>query len=64
VGVLIWEAFTDSHPPPDREYLGLSESLKAVYLKATDRKPENRYHDIAELRADFLKAFDDTFKPT
>lgn len=63
VGVLIWEAFTDSHPPPDREHLGLSESLKAVYLKATDRKPECRYRDIAELRADFLKAFDDTFKP-
>ncbi|TWT39849.1 Serine/threonine-protein kinase PknB [Thalassoglobus neptunius] len=62
VGVLIWEAFTDSHPPPDREHLGLSESLKAVYLKATDRNPEIRYRDIAALRVEFLKAFEETFK--
>lgn len=61
LGMLIWEAFTDSHPPPDREQPGLSDFLKAVYLKATEREPENRYQNVLELRTAFLTAFEKTY---
>lgn len=61
LGILIWEAFTESHPPPDRDHLGLPEILRKVVIKAIDRDPDRRHLRVSELRDDFLNAFESDF---
>jgi len=57
LGVLIWELFTTTGPPPSD--LGLPEKLAKLYRKATARKPKERHHNVDELRRDFVKALRD-----
>jgi len=58
LGILIWELFTEGNPPPDRDHLGLTEPIAAVYSKATHRDPSQRYQSVGHLRS----AFDDIFR--
>jgi len=56
LGVLIWELFSTTAPPPSDRDLGLPEKLKRLYLRATDRDPKERHRSINELRAEFARA--------
>lgn len=54
LGMLIWELFTPSGPPPSHE--GLPEKLSQLYLKATARDPNQRHRTVQELRREFVAA--------
>ena len=59
VGVLIWELFTTSDPPPvpgDEMNCGLLSPLARVYARATRRNSVERYVSVPELRKDFIEA--------
>lgn len=53
LGVLVWELFTHSLPPPDPKHSGLPEDLRRVFTKATERNPCDRYSSIEKFRQDF-----------
>jgi hypothetical protein len=55
LGMLIWELFTTTGPPPGD--LGLPEELAELYRKATARDPNQRHGTVDELRREFIKAF-------
>ena len=57
IGVLIWDLFSTEYPPMDRAAPGLSPELEGVFLKAVQRRREDRYRTIDELRAAFSAAF-------
>jgi hypothetical protein len=59
LGMLIWELFTTTGPPPDREHHGLSDSLAQVYKQATHRDLAARFQSVADLRSAFETAFAD-----
>lgn len=59
LGMLIWELFSTSLPPPSERETGLRGRLEAVHLKAIARDPNSRYGDVDELRRDFLKAIEE-----
>lgn len=61
VGMLLWEVFSTSSPPPSKEDHGLPDSLLAIFLKATQRNPDLRYTNIADMKAAFDLAFDHSF---
>jgi serine/threonine-protein kinase len=56
VGILIWELFTSSTPPPDRSDLGLSPKLSVLVSRATARDPQKRFATISDLSDDFESA--------
>jgi serine/threonine-protein kinase len=57
LGILIWELFTTTGPPPTDQ--GLSERLARLYRKATARDPNQRHRSVDELRSDFVMAMKD-----
>lgn len=57
LGMLIWELFTTTGPPPGE--LGLPNKLAELYRKATARDPNQRHRSIDELRREFSKALKD-----
>lgn len=57
LGMLIWELFTTTGPPPND--LGLPQKLAEVYRKATARDPNQRHNNVDELRREFSKALKD-----
>ncbi len=65
LGTLLWELFTTSWPPPDRQDSGLPHDLTVLYRRATEREPEARFKSVRE----FLDALEATetfasFPPT
>lgn len=56
LGMLIWELFSTTAPPPSDRDLGLPERLASLHLRATDRDPKKRHSGINELRREFVKA--------
>ena len=52
LGVLLWELFSASWPPPERERPGLSADLTPLFLRATERKASLRFSSAQE----FLEA--------
>jgi len=54
LGMLIWELFTATGPPPSD--LGLPARLADLYRKATARDPHQRYSSVDELRREFIRA--------
>ena len=58
LGMLIWELFTSSDPPPHPAHLGLPSALGEVHLKATERDPTNRFETVAQLKQAFDAAVD------
>lgn len=61
LGILIWELFTATGPPPDRDHLGLPEPLAQVYKQATHRDLNVRYQSVVDLRQGFDAAHAECF---
>ena len=62
LGMLIWELFTTTGPPPGE--LGLPEKLSELFRKATARDPNQRHRNVDELRRGFIKALKETSQNT
>lgn len=60
MGILIWELFSKSYPPPDMSNLMLPKLIENVVIKATKREPEARYDNIKTLRDKFVDAYRNT----
>ncbi|HVT16142.1 MAG TPA: serine/threonine-protein kinase [Thermoanaerobaculia bacterium] len=52
LGVLLWELFSSSWPPPMHQKSGLPEDLQRVFIKATEREPNDRYRSACEFLED------------
>lgn len=53
IGILIWELFSSSYPPPDMRSLQLPEGLDQVVQRACSRDPGSRYDTLDEMRNEF-----------
>lgn len=55
LGVLIWELFSPAWGQLDRSDTELPLSLEQVVLKATAKRPEERYSTVHDLRIEFIE---------
>lgn len=53
LGMLLWELFTSSWPPPENAESGLPRSLTDTFSKSVTREPTNRYASVAQFMRDF-----------
>jgi hypothetical protein len=56
LGMLAWELFSSAWPPPDRDDLGLPDSIAEVWSIATARRPERRYPSVDAFEQALLDA--------
>ncbi len=56
LGMLVWELFSSSGPPPCAE--GLPRKLSEFYVRATAREPHQRHQTVNELRREFVAALE------
>jgi serine/threonine-protein kinase len=56
LGFLLWDLFSSAWPPPDRLDNGLPDKVAAVFRRATERDPNERYQSVTDLTEDFEAA--------
>jgi serine/threonine protein kinase len=56
LGVLVWELFSPAWGQLDRSDTELPDELSRIVLKATEKRTENRYASVMDLRSEFLAA--------
>jgi serine/threonine protein kinase len=48
LGMLMWELFSSSWPPPDIRTPGIPSGLEATFLRSIEREPEARHQSVAD----------------
>ncbi len=57
LGILIWELFTSTYPPPELHNLELPRRLQELVQRACSRDRDCRFSSIQEMQSDFEIAF-------